>query len=105
MRDAFEEQMDTLWIRIKRLDSILFLTPSDDAGSSGAPSGLARIRVSIFDVFIVKNLKFIFLYYINKNVLIPRYLANKKVRTYAWWLFVCFVLVFLWPTLSNWIFT
>lgn len=53
--------------------------------------------------FIVKNLKFIFLYYINKNVLIPRYLANKKVPTYAWWLFVCFVLVFLWPTLSNWL--
>lgn len=53
--------------------------------------------------FLIKNLKFIFLYYINQNVLIPEFLAKKNVRKYTLWLAVCFVLVFLWPTLTNWI--
>lgn len=55
----------------------------------------------VFSFFILKNIKFVFLFYINYKWLIPRFLSQKKYLQYSLTLTICFLLVLAWPWIIH----
>lgn len=51
--------------------------------------------------FILKNIKFVFLFYVNYKWLIPRFLSQKKYLQYSLTLAACFLLVIAWPWIIH----